>query len=199
MKGLIIDYSVGNLFSLECALKRLNVKPIISQSLEKIKDCDFVILPGVGSFDAAMRRLSNEKKLLISELNSGLSCLGICLGMQLFFEKSEEGVMKGLSIMRGKVLRLPSNVKVPQMGWNTLEIAKESRLLNGIGKNAWVYFVHSYYPDVNEDCVIAYTDYSIKFPSVVEKNNVFGTQFHPEKSGKVGAKILENFVSLCKR
>lgn len=199
MRGLIFDYGVGNLFSLKCALKRLNVEVIISESLEKIKYCDFIILPGVGSFDAAMKRLSKDKKLLISKLNSGLPCLGICLGMQLFFMESEEGMMKGLNLLKGKVVRLPDNVKVPQMGWNNLKIVKESRLLEGIDNNSWVYFVHSYYPDVNEDCIVAYTDYGVRFASVVEKGNIFGTQFHPEKSGKVGAVMLRNFVKICKR
>jgi glutamine amidotransferase len=133
-------------------------------------------------------------------VESGTPVLGICLGLQLFFQKSEEGAGKGLALFEGKNVRLPSSVKVPQMGWNTLRIVKQDEILEGLDDEAYVYFVHSLYPvPVNKDIVCAETDYGTTFTSAIAKKNVHGTQFHPEKSGDVGLKILKNFAKIVAR
>jgi glutamine amidotransferase len=161
---------------------------------------DGVILPGVGNFGAAAKTLSSLKDELVSTVKSGLPFLGICLGAQLIFKRSEEDEGEGLELIDGEVVRLPNSVKVPHMGWNNLEIAKRGELLKNIEDNAWVYFVHSYYPKTTDKTAVAATsDYGVKFPAVISKMNIFGTQFHPEKSGPVGAVILNNFIEICRR
>ncbi|MEM4311299.1 MAG: imidazole glycerol phosphate synthase subunit HisH [Nitrososphaerales archaeon] len=197
MRVLIINYGVGNLFSLKNAFERLNCEVLIKDELKD--DTDAIILPGVGSFDPAIIRLSKFKDKLMEEITKGKPCFGICLGMQLFFNESEEGIEKGLNLLKGKVVRLPKGLKVPQMGWNTLKILKYSSMFDGIEDNSWVYFAHSYHPETSKDYVITKTNYGVNFPSTIQHGNLFGTQYHPEKSGKVGLKILENFVRFCKK
>jgi glutamine amidotransferase len=162
------------------------------------KKFDGIILPGVGNFGTAINAIGSYRKRLIDAVKEGLPFLGICLGAQLIFEKSEEHIGKGLELLEGCVLKIPSSVKIPHMGWNNLKIIREGKLLNGIEDNAWVYFVHSYYPDAYDELdVSATTNYGLIFPSVIEKTNIYGTQFHPEKSGIIGSKILKNFLKIC--
>jgi len=158
-------------------------------------------LPGVGAFRDAMASITPLKEELLKEVYSGKPLLGVCLGLQMLFDRSfEGGLFEGLKLIRGDAVKLPPGVKIPHMGWNTIRIVRENPLLDGVKDGAYVYFVHSYYVKPCEDNVIvAETDYGVKFPSIVSKGCLYGTQFHPEKSGKVGLKILKNFVSLVKR
>lgn len=196
---LIFDYGVGNLYSLKTAFERLGTRVKIESSLSSGESAEAIVLPGVGSFDAAVRRLEGSRENLLDLVGKGRPLLGICLGMQLFFERSEEGAGKGLSLMQGEVVRLPSTVKVPQMGWNTLSATRNESLLDGAPNGTWVYFVHSYYPKTLRNYVLSTTEYGVTFPSSVRKGAVFGTQFHPEKSSKAGRRMLENFVRFCRR
>ncbi|MCL4435428.1 MAG: imidazole glycerol phosphate synthase subunit HisH [Thaumarchaeota archaeon] len=196
----IIDYGAGNLFSLKTGLERRGVAVEITDRFSKQMSFDGVILPGVGNFGAAAKTLKPSKEELISAVKSGLPFLGICLGAQLIFKRSEEDKGEGLAFLDGDVVRLPNSVKVPHMGWNNLDIAKRGELLKNVEDKAWVYFVHSYYPKTADDAAVAATsDYGVKFPAVIAKKNIFGTQFHPEKSGPVGAVILNNFIEICRR
>ena len=197
-KIAIIDYGVGNLRSAQKGLASKGANAMIVEDENAIDACDAIVLPGVGAFCDAMKQLRPFHELLLENVKKK-PILGICLGMQLFFEESEEhGLHKGLSVMKGRVIRLPRSVKIPQMGWNTIEIKKESRLMAGIGSGGDFYFVHSYYTLPREDVTVATTHYGVEIPAVVEKGNAYATQFHPEKSGKVGLRILENFVELAK-
>ena len=196
----IIDYGAGNLFSLKKGLEQCNAQVEIIERFSKKTSLNGVILPGVGNFGSAVKKLEKSREELVKIIKNGLPYLGICLGAQLIFEKSEEDKGFGLALLEGEVVRLPSSVKVPHMGWNTLEITRNNELLNDIEDGSWVYFVHSYYPKVKDSTAIAvFTDYGVKVPSVIAKNNVFGTQFHPEKSGPVGLRILRNFIDICRR
>jgi glutamine amidotransferase len=159
---------------------------------------DALIMPGVGSFQSASRVLSRMRRRILKLIDDGVPLLGICLGMQLLFKSSEEGPGEGLGILDGTVLKLPSSVKVPQMGWNTIRICKSNHLLDRIDSGSWVYYAHSYYSKTSEAVICAETTYGITFPAVVAIDRVFGTQFHPEKSGAVGERILENFSRICK-
>ena len=197
----IIDYGAGNLHSVKNALDFLGAESIITPNSEKILACDKIILPGVGAFGDAMdclRKTGLDKTVKKAvELNKPL--LGICLGLQLMFEESEEAPGKeGLGIFKGKIVKIPDHgLKIPHMGWNNLTLAKESRLLKDLGKEPYVYFVHSYYLTTPEqDIVSAYTEYGERLDVAVERDNVFAAQFHPEKSGDVGMKILKNFINI---
>ncbi len=202
----IIDYGMGNLYSVSKALERMNVDYFISSEEAELEKADGYILPGVGSFKDAMAIL-NETGLtsFIQKIAAnGKSLLGICLGMQLLFEESEEnGLANGLSLLPGKVVKIPENtngitLKVPHMGWNELNIRNENRLLSGIGKG-YAYFVHSYYVETDAaDTLLATAEYGVDVPAVVGRGNVFGTQFHPEKSSELGLAILKNFVQIVK-
>ncbi|MFB6468606.1 imidazole glycerol phosphate synthase subunit HisH [Cytobacillus sp. Hz8] len=202
----IIDYGMGNLFSVSQALKRLDVPYFLSENKEELIKADRLILPGVGAFKDAMNRL-NEAGLseMIKEfVQTGKPLLGICLGMQLLFEESEEhGLTKGLGLLPGRVVHFPGVTqegepyKVPHMGWNRLLFHHPSPILQNIEEN-FVYFVHSYYARTNEkEVVIAECQYDVKVPAIVGKKNVFGMQFHPEKSGKTGMELLRNFTKLA--
>ena len=196
----IIDYGVGNLLSLRCALEKVGLSTTIGLSTRQIKKADAIALPGVGNFSAAAVKLDAVKEELVDVVKSGIPVFGICLGMQLFFPESEEGAGKGLALFEGKNVRLPSSVKVPHMGWNTLRIVKQTEILDGVDDEAYVYFVHSLYPvPIDKEIVCAQTDYGTTFTSVVARKNVYGTQFHPEKSGDTGLKILKNFADLVTR
>jgi len=196
----ILDYGVGNLFSLECALKKVGLTPYIVSSPSQLKAPDALILPGVGNFAAASRNLEPLKPEILDAVKEGVPLLGICLGMQLLFAESEESEGHGLSLFQGKNVKLPKSVKVPHMGWNTLSMVKQSDLLEGLQEEAFVYFVHSYYPNpLDEDIIMAKTTYGVPFASAIAKRNLYGTQFHPEKSGVNGLKILANFSRIIKR
>ncbi|WP_367753019.1 imidazole glycerol phosphate synthase subunit HisH [Flavobacterium sp. WC2430] len=193
MKIVIINYGAGNIQSIMFAIERLGFKAVLSNNPEEIKAADKVIFPGVGEASSAMKMLlASGLETLIPTLTQPV--LGICLGMQLMCNQSEEGNTKGLGIFDVDVLKFSPKVKVPQMGWNTIYNLK-SPLFKGIAENEYMYLVHSFYAP---DCVesIATTNYEVEYASALQKNNFYGTQFHPEKSGDVGEQILENFLKL---
>lgn len=198
----IIDYDAGNLKSVEKALRFIGQEVLVTRDASELFEADKVILPGVGSFREAMNNLDHFG--LVAPIRqialSGKPFLGICLGLQLLFERSEEAPgTEGLSILPGEIMRIPSRegIKIPHMGWNSLEIRPEATLYKGIPNGAYVYFVHSYYlKAANEEIVAASTEYSVHIHASVEQKNVFGCQFHPEKSSDVGLKILKNFAAL---
>lgn len=198
----IIDYDAGNLKSVEKALNHIGEKALITRDREQLLRADKVILPGVGQFGDAMKKLQHYQLVeVIREIASKKTpLLGICLGLQLLFEKSEEceGV-EGLSILKGSIVKIPESegLKIPHMGWNSLSIKEGTRLYKGIPDGAYVYFVHSYYLKAeNEAEVAATTYYSTLIDASVETDNVFACQFHPEKSGEVGLTILKNFAAI---
>ncbi|WP_028400385.1 imidazole glycerol phosphate synthase subunit HisH [Ectobacillus panaciterrae] len=195
----IIDYGMGNLRSVSKALEHVGVEYVITDNPEIIRSSEAIVLPGVGAFPKAMKEL--EERGLISlirkEAETGKLILGICLGMQLLFEASEEiEFTKGLGLLPGTVRKIPAGRKIPHMGWNNLQQKKEAALLNGLQDESYVYYVHSFYADCPADVVDAGSDYGVFVPGVVSKGNIFGAQFHPEKSSEVGLKMLENFKEL---
>lgn len=199
-KVLIIDYGVGNLLSLKFALEKAGLNAKITAPTQQLKNADAIALPGVGNFSAAAKALASVKAELVDTVNSGTPVLGICLGMQLFFQESEEGPGEGLAFFKGKNLRLTGPVKVPHMGWNSLRMVRQNELFDGVDDDAYVYFVHSLYPvPVDKEIVCTQTEYGGTFTSAVASKNVYGTQFHPEKSGAIGLKILKNFAKLIAR
>ncbi len=199
-EAMIFDYGVGNLLSMKVALEKVGLKATISSASEKVRNADAVVLPGVGSFSAAIGKLAAGSEGILDVVKGGVPTLGVCLGMQLFFQYSEEGLGEGLSLFEGKSIKLPSCVKVPHMGWNTLRIVKESEFIEGIETNSYVYFVHSLYPvPLDKNIICTETDYGTTFASAIESGNILGTQFHPEKSGEIGLRILENFSKTVKK
>lgn len=193
MKIVIIDYGAGNIKSIQFAFKRLGVDAVLSNNPEEIKSADKVIFPGVGEASSAMKMLKESGlDSLIPTLKQPV--LGICLGMQLLCKHTEEGDTAGLGIFQTNVKRFSNDVKVPQMGWNVIKELK-SDLFKGISENEYMYLVHSYYAE-HCDETIAKTDYGINYASALQHNNFYGVQFHPEKSGNEGAKILKNFLEL---
>ncbi len=199
-KAVIFDYGVGNLLSLKTSLEKAGLEVTIGTSANELVDADAVALPGVGAFTPAASKLDSIKDTLANKIESGTPLLGICLGLQLFFETSEEGPGTGLSLFQGKNVRLPSTVKVPHMGWNTINIVKPNELFDGIKEASYVYFVHSLYPvPVDKKIVCTQTEYGTTFTSAIATKNIYGTQFHPEKSGDIGLKILKNFVKTVVR
>lgn len=196
----ILNYGVGNLFSLKCALQRIETNPKIVTINELKKNIDGLILPGVGSFTEAMENMRSFKEKILDIRDSGTPIMGICLGMQIFFKESEEGEGEGLDLIPGRVIKLPNHVKVPHMGWNNLRIVKNNEIIEGLANNSYVYFAHSYYPLPSiRDVIVTETDYGVRFPSILAHKNLYGTQFHPEKSGEAGRIVLESFVKLIKR
>ena len=200
---VIIDYGVGNLFSLISSLKKIGEEAVVTSEKDVIKKADRIILPGVGAFQDAVTKLheSGLFEVIIEECAKGKPLLGICLGMQLLFEKSfEYGENKGLGLIKGEIRSLreivPSNLPIPHMGWNGLYFRKESSLFAGILEGSEVYFVHSFAGFYCEESLIAVTEYGVDVTSAVRDKNVYGVQFHPEKSGEIGLKILKNFCRL---
>jgi imidazole glycerol-phosphate synthase subunit HisH len=192
---VIFDYGVGNLLSLKTALEKSGLTTAIGTNAKDLAKADAIALPGVGSFTAASSKLDAVKETLQTKINEGTPLLGICLGLQLFFETSQEGPGTGLALFKGKNMQLPNTVKVPHMGWNTLNIVKPNELFEGIAEGTYVYFVHSLYPVPKDKSIVCTTtEYGTTFTSTVTSKNIYGTQFHPEKSGDVGIKILKNFV-----
>ncbi|MFJ7685144.1 imidazole glycerol phosphate synthase subunit HisH [Peribacillus butanolivorans] len=200
----IVDYGMGNLFSVSKGLERLGADSFISDDPEELSKATGIILPGVGSFRDAMSLLEKQKldEFLKKYVAGGGYLLGICLGMQLLFDKSEEnGPAKGLSLIPGKVVRFTGmdanemTYKVPHMGWNRLEFKHVSPVIEGL-EEEHVYFVHSYYADTDESYITASATYDVEVPAIVGKGNVFGMQFHPEKSGQMGMSLLKNYLTL---
>jgi glutamine amidotransferase len=193
MKVVILNYGAGNIQSIQFALQRLGFEGILSNNVDEILSADKVIFPGVGEASSAMKKLKESGlDKLIPQLKQPV--LGICLGMQLMCNFSEEGNTVGLGIFDVNVIKFSPKVKVPQMGWNTIYNLK-SELFNGISENEFMYLVHSYYVP-NSECSIAITNYEVPFSSSLQKNNFYGVQFHPEKSGKLGEQILSNFLNI---
>lgn len=198
----IIDYDAGNLRSVEKALLALGETPAVSREAKTILAADKVILPGVGSFGDAMERLHQYQlvEVIHQVVEQGTPFLGICVGLQLMFDGSEEcDGIAGLGLLKGDVMRFKEDVglKIPHTGWNSLTIRPDSRLFAGVPDGSYVYFVHSYYPQAADERVVAATtEYGTRIHAAVETGNLFGVQFHPEKSSDVGLQILKNFITL---
>lgn len=196
----IIDYGVGNLFSLTCSLNSIGAETVITSDPQAIRKADKLLLPGVGAFEDAIAKLraSGLDQIITREVKNGKPILGICLGMQMLFEKSYEyGVHEGLGLLKGSVVpmagKIPETLKIPHIGWNALSIKKEHKLLRYIKDGDFVYFVHSYYATDCEESLLATAEYGAKITAAVALDNVMGCQFHPEKSGNVGLSILRAF------
>lgn len=200
-KVIVLNYGVGNLFSIKNALEKAGLNVKVSSDICDPKNIDAIVLPGVGNFRMGSRELMRIRDQVMDLVEDNVPILGICLGMQLFFEESEESPESpGLNLLDGIVIRFPKNVKIPHMGWNTIKVIRSSELLEGVSEKDHFYFVHSYYAlPKDSSIIIAETEYGVKFPSVVAKNNIFGVQFHPEKSGESGRKIIKNFLKIIKR
>lgn len=199
----IVDYGMGNLRSVSRAFQKQGHDVEVTGDAGKISRAGGLVLPGVGHFGACVKNLQNLgiTDLIDSHIKSGKPFLGICLGLQVLFEQSEESPgYPGLGVIRGKVVRFPRSktLKVPHMGWNQVKFEDSSKILSGIPDGSWFYFVHSYYVEPAEDDVNRITsDYGLEFTAAVEKDNIFACQFHPEKSSDLGLRILNNFASLC--
>ena len=196
----IVDYGVGNLFSLLCSLKSVGAEAVVTADADTLRRADKLILPGVGAFGDAAEKLRNSGlgSVICEEAKNGKDLMGICLGMQLLFEKSYEyGEHEGLGLLKGKIIgmegTIPAGLKIPHIGWNALHFAKPSPLFRYIKENDCVYFVHSFYAVDCEESLIATAEYGKELTAAVQKGNVCGCQFHPEKSGKVGLNILRAF------
>ena len=206
----VIDYGVGNLFSLLSSLNYVGLHTKLTNDIEEIKNANGIILPGVGAFRDAIGNLEKYglKETLISEAKKGKPFLGICLGMQMLFEKSYEyGEYEGLGLINGTVEEIKkyipenSDLKIPHMGWNSLAINdgfKDDKILKDVNDNEYVYYVHSYFAKTDMKNIVAYSEYGTKIPGIVKNENVYGMQFHPEKSGDTGLKLLKNWGELIK-
>ena len=199
----VVDYGVGNLFSLCSSLERIGADAVVTSNAETIRKADKIILPGVGAFADAAKKLrdSGLDKVILEQAAQGKEIMGICLGMQMLFEKSYEfGEHTGLGLLKGSVIgmegTIPAELKIPHIGWNALHFCKESKLLRYIKEGDCVYFVHSFYADGCDDSLIASAEYGAELTAAVEKDNIFGCQFHPEKSGTVGLEILRAFTQM---
>lgn len=199
----IVDYGVGNLFSLISSFKKIGADIIVTADPEVISAADGIILPGVGAFEDAARKLrdSGLDKVIVAETEKGKKLMGICLGMQMLFEKSYEyGEHKGLGLLKGSIVpmkgSIPDELKIPHIGWNSLHFTRESDLFKYVKPNDCVYFVHSFYATDCDDSVIATAEYGKELTAAVQKGNVMGCQFHPEKSGEVGLNILRAFCEM---
>ena len=206
----VIDYGVGNLFSLLSSLNYVGLDTKLTNNIEEIKNAKGIILPGVGAFRDAIGNLEKYglKEILINEAKNGKPFLGICLGMQMLFEKSYEyGEYEGLGLINGTVEEIKkyisknSDLKIPHMGWNSLAINdgfKDDKILKDVDNNEYVYYVHSYFAKTDTKNIVAYSEYGTKIPGIVKNENVYGMQFHPEKSGDTGLKLLKNWGELIK-
>lgn len=198
----IIDYDAGNIKSVEKAFAYLGYETVTTRDSKLILSADKVVLPGVGAFGDAMARLEEYGlvDVIHKVVEKNIPLLGICLGLQLLFDSSEESEgIKGLGVFRGRIIKFSNNTeyKIPQIGWNSLEIRDDSKLFKGIMNQSYVYFVHSYYLEAEDESIVAASaDYANYFHAAVEHGNVYACQFHPEKSGEIGLKILKNFADL---
>ena len=196
----IVDYGMGNLRSVQKAFQKVGAEAVVTEERGIIEPARAVVLPGVGAFGDAMTNLRSQGLIETLErvVEEGRPLFGICLGLQLFFEESEEmGLHRGLGLFPGRVRRFDVGLKVPHIGWNQVHIRRQSPLLDGLTDGSYAYFVHSYYVEpTDDDITLATTDYGLDFASIVGQGNVFGIQFHPEKSQDVGLRILSNFVAM---
>ena len=197
----VVNYGVGNLRSIRKGLEKSGVTVQITHNPKDLRSSDAIVLPGVGAFAPAVKNMAPITDVVAEAMKNGTPILGVCLGLQLLFTRSSEGgSIRGLDFISGEVVKLPESLKIPQMGWNTIDFVQSHPLLEGVKNHSYVYFVHSYYPQPSEPKVIvATTDYGVRFASMVAKKNIFATQFHPEKSSKTGLIILKNFVRIVKR
>lgn len=197
----IIDYGLGNLASLSNAFKKLKIPVRISDKAAVLQKSTALILPGVGAAGAGIKNLKGKKldQAILKQVNEGKPILGICLGMQLLFTQSDEGNISCLNLVKGRVKKFNSSLKVPQIGWNQVSVEKKSDLLTSIENGSYFYFVNSFYCDpVDKSDIAGKTEYGVNFCSVFEKDNIYGVQFHPEKSGSTGLKVLKNFTQLIR-
>ena len=200
----IIDYGVGNLFSLRSSFEAIGTSVVVSSDPEELRKADHILLPGVGAFADAVQKLrtTHMDEMVFEAVREGKPLMGICLGMQMLFERSfEYGEHQGLGLLKGQVIPmaglLPKDLKIPHMGWNALDVVKsDGKLFANTKEGAYVYFVHSYFADGCEDSLAARTEYGTWLTAAVEKDNIFGCQFHPEKSGEVGLDILRAFCAV---
>jgi glutamine amidotransferase len=198
---VVIDYNVGNVKSVCNALKHIGCDAILSREASAIENAAGIVLPGVAAFGYAIRELGQLAELIKSTALGGKPLLGICVGYQMLFETSSEyGRHEGLGLVAGNVVPIPPGRVIPHMGWNLVELPEDMDLFAGLGNEKHFYFAHSFCADVKDTgAKIAYTDYGFKLVASVQKGNIYGTQFHPEKSGKTGLKVLQNFYDICKR
>ncbi|MGD9568127.1 MAG: imidazole glycerol phosphate synthase subunit HisH [Sedimentibacter sp.] len=199
---VIIDYGMGNLASVQRAFEKLQVDVKISNNKEDLRNAKSLILPGVGAFRDAIKLLdeSGLSSVIKEEVSKGKYILGICLGMQLLYDKGYEyGEYDGLGLINGSIEYLDVNLKVPHMGWNNLKFYKEDPILKYIKEDEYVYFVHSYYASSDNSELVSYAEYEKKVPAIVRKNNVYGIQFHPEKSGETGSNILKAYKEIIEK
>jgi len=191
---------MGNLRSVTNAFARLGGSIVVTRDKGRIAEASAIVVPGVGAFGKCMENLRGFDLLdvLREQISKGKPYLGICLGLQMLFESSEEAPgVEGLSLVKGSVRRFKNDLKVPHMGWNQIEQIKNSQIFKGIDQGEYFYFVHSFYPEPGEDVIASKTDYGSLFASSIERDNIFACQFHPEKSQKVGLRLLQNFINLC--
>ena len=199
--NIIVDYGLGNIASVSRAFEKVGIQTKISSNIDEIKNADSLILPGVGAFRDAINSLNNMNLVPVikEHVEKGKFLIGICLGMQLLYEKSyENGEYEGLGLIEGSVEKLDIDLKVPHMGWNNLKFNKDDEILKYIKEDDYVYFVHSYYINSSNKELVAYTNYEEIVPSIVRKGNVYGIQFHPEKSSQVGLNIIKAYGEMIK-
>jgi glutamine amidotransferase len=198
--NLIIDYGMGNLNSVQKGFERVGLDTVVSDSIQKIKDAKTLILPGVGAYRDAMDLLNKLElsDVIKEEVRNGKPIIGICLGMQLLYEKGYEyGEYDGLGLIKGDIRKMDISLKVPHMGWNSLRFRdQDNKILKYINEGEYVYYVHSYYANSDNSELVAYSDYEILIPGIVNKDNIYGIQFHPEKSGMVGHNILKAYKEI---
>jgi glutamine amidotransferase len=198
--NLIIDYGMGNLNSVQKGFERVGLDTVVSDSIQKIKDAKTLILPGVGAYRDAMDLLNKLElsDVIKEEVRNGKPIIGICLGMQLLYEKGYEyGEYDGLGLIKGDIRKMDISLKVPHMGWNSLRFRdQDNKILKYINEGEYVYYVHSYYANSDNSELVAYSDYEILIPGIVNKDNIYGIQFHPEKSGIVGYNILKAYKEI---
>ena len=198
---IVIDYNVGNVKSVCNAFHHIGCEAKLSCEPQDIESAAGLVLPGVAAFGYAVNALGPLAELVKKVVSAGKPLLGICVGYQMLFDQSAEfGCHTGLGLVSGNVVPIPTTQIVPHMGWNLVKLPEDMDLFAGLEKEKHFYFAHSFYPDVTDtQAKIAYTDYGFRLPASVQKANIYGTQFHPEKSGKTGLKVLKNFAQICKR